>query len=53
MHSETGSCMDKSNCASFGSAICTNSAYAAFAREQCPKYCNLCSSSGRLHTLHA
>ncbi|XP_078335611.1 uncharacterized protein LOC111134790 isoform X15 [Crassostrea virginica] len=41
----TGSCMDKSNCASFGSAICTNSAYAAFAREQCPKYCNLCSSS--------
>nr|XP_022339883.1 loricrin-like isoform X18 [Crassostrea virginica] len=42
----TGSCMDKSNCASFGSAICTNSAYAAFAREQCPKYCNLCSSSG-------
>ncbi|XP_065935272.1 putative per-hexamer repeat protein 5 isoform X17 [Magallana gigas] len=42
----TGSCTDKSNCASFGTAICTNSAYAAFAKEQCPKYCNLCSTGG-------
>lgn len=38
-------CADKTNCAQYGTSFCTNTAYTAFAQENCPKHCNLCSSS--------
>lgn len=49
-------CGDKTNCAQYGTSFCTNPAYTAFAHENCPKHCNLCSStssgpSGKLFKL--
>jgi len=41
------SCTDKvSNCAAYTQSVCTNSDYSQWVTENCPKYCNKCSTGG-------
>ncbi|XP_062609078.1 putative per-hexamer repeat protein 5 [Saccostrea cucullata] len=45
----TGSCTDAiNNCASYGTAVCTDQQYSAWVSKNCAKFCNKCGMTGTM-----